>query len=351
MILEKNWEWSRDKFVLFIDMEKAFDRVPKRNLWHTFAKSRYNIPPKLVRVIRNTYSQCLSRVRGKDMESDWFNIETGVRQGDVLAPLLFIIYMDDCIREVGVGELGEETLVYADDVAVVTDTVDRLQELVNIWNRGMSLKGMKINTGKGKTEFIAVSRREEEYEIRVGEQRIQQVVDYKYLGTNINESNLQEREINKRISKYNRNVSMLYPLLRDEYIPRECKVTIYNTILKPIIVYGCEAWSLTTKTESKLQAAEMRVLRFIKGVTRRNHIRNTTIRSEMKVEPLLQTVERSQAKVVRPCNENDPRSTCKEVLNMETGWTETSRKAKKTMGGRRGCCVEEERDILEGGGG
>ena len=116
----------------------------------------------------------------------------------------------------------------------------------------MSLKGIKINSGKGKTEFIAVSRREEEYEIRIGEQR------------------------------------------RDEYIPRECKVTIYNTILKPIIVYGCEAWSLTTKTESKLQAREMRVLRLIKGVTRRNHIRNTTIRSEMKVEPLLQTVERSR---------------------------------------------------------
>ena len=53
-----------------------------------------------------------------------------------------------------------------------------------------------------------------------------------------------------------------------------------------------------------------------------------------------------QTKVVRPCNENDPGSTCKEVLNMET-----SRKAKKAMGGRRGCCVEEESDIPEGGGG
>ena len=71
-------------------------------------------------------------------------------------------------------------------------------------------------------------------------------------------------------------------------------MTIYNTILKPIIVYGCEAWSLTTTTESKLQAAEMRVLRLTKGVTRRDHIRNTTKTSEMKVEPLLQTVERSR---------------------------------------------------------
>ena len=90
--------------------------------------------------------------------------------------------------------------MYANDVAVVTDTVDRLQEWVNIWNSCMSLKGMKINIGKGKTEFIAVSRREEEYEITIGEQRIQQVVDYKYLGTN-NKSNLHEREINERISK------------------------------------------------------------------------------------------------------------------------------------------------------
>ena len=53
---------------------------------------------------------------------------------------------------------------------------------------------------------------------------------------NIESKNRQEIEINKRITKYNKTVEMLYPLLKDKFVPRECKVTIYNTILKPILL-------------------------------------------------------------------------------------------------------------------
>ena len=271
MILEKSWEWGIEKFALFIDMEKAFDRVPRQKMWQILSNERYKVPAKLVRVIRNTYSQCLSKVRGRNLESDLFSIDTGVRQGDILSPLLFVIYMDSCFRDVGVGGHGEETLAYADDVAVVTDSVIALQEIVNKWHSGMTRNGMKINTACGKTEFIAVGRRDEQYDIMMEQEKIGQVAHYKYLGANINNRNIQEVEINERIAKYNRNVAILYPLLRDMFVPRECKVTIFNTILKPVIMYGSEAWSLTTKTESKLQAAEMRVLRLIRGVTRRDH--------------------------------------------------------------------------------
>ena len=111
------------------------------------------------------------------------------------------------------------------------------------------------------------------------------VTDYKYLGVNINERNMQEIEINQRIASYNTNVNMLYLILKDQSVPQESKIIIYNRRLKPVIMYGSEMWPLTSNTESKIQAAEMGVLRFIKGITRRGRCRNTNIRAEIRVEP------------------------------------------------------------------
>ena len=132
MILEKTWEWGLQKFILFIDFEKAFDRVQRNDLWSVLANNRYKIPLKLRRVIRNAYSQCLSKVQGRDGSSDWFSITSGVRQEDVLSPLLFIIYMDAGVREAREGEDGVcETLAYADYIAVETSDVGLLQLIVD----------------------------------------------------------------------------------------------------------------------------------------------------------------------------------------------------------------------------
>ena len=59
-------------------------------------------------------------------------------------------------------------------------------------------------------------------------------------------------------------------------------------------MYGYESWALTTKTKSQLQAAEMRVLRLIKGVTRLDRIRNEDIRRELGIDKILELVERGQ---------------------------------------------------------
>ena len=74
------------------------------------------MPTKLIRVIRSIYSQCVSKVRTQKVESAEFSIESRVRQGDVPSPLLFIIFMDKCIRDMRIGENWEEALLYADDV-------------------------------------------------------------------------------------------------------------------------------------------------------------------------------------------------------------------------------------------
>ena len=101
-------------------------------------------------------------------------------------------------------------------------------------------------------------------------------------------------ELNNRINEYNTNINMLFPILKDKNVPTKCKTIIYTTILRPILTYGSEAWSLTTKTESQIQAAEMRVLRMIRGVTRLDKMRNTQIREDLHVISILKFVEKNK---------------------------------------------------------
>ena len=219
--------------------------------------------------------------------------------------------MDKCLRDIRTGINNEETVMYADDVVVFADTVDDIRNVANRWSLGMKANGMKVNTKKGKTEFLVVSRSPQQHDIYMDQNKINRTESYCHLGVNVGESNVQGVKINNRIAKYNSNIGMLYPLLKDKNIPQECKAIVYKSILKPILLYGSENWSLTTKTESKLQAAEMRMLRLIKSVTRRDRIRNVNIREELQVRPLLEEIERNKLRwfghVKRMDTEKKPR--------------------------------------------
>ena len=106
---------------------------------------------------------CVSKVRKGDIETDWFEIGEGVRQGDGLSPLLFIIFMDNCIRDTN-PQSNQQVLAYADDVVVLVDSIRELQEVASTWISTMNSKGMSTNTAKGKTEFMYLSCRKVEFD-------------------------------------------------------------------------------------------------------------------------------------------------------------------------------------------
>ena len=124
-------------------MEKAFHRAKREGLWNNMMDERYSIPKKLIRIIKNMYSCCIGKGKDRGWESEWFDINTGVRQGDVLSLLLFIVFTDKWARDAGYGHVGRETLMYADDVAVITESVDDLQEVANRWYQAADGNGMK----------------------------------------------------------------------------------------------------------------------------------------------------------------------------------------------------------------
>jgi len=84
---------------LFWTWKKAFDRVPRKKLWKAMEKAEYGIPPILRRAIRGMYRHCKSAVRSSYGEGFWFEVMTGVRQGSVLSPLLFILLMDQVLKQ------------------------------------------------------------------------------------------------------------------------------------------------------------------------------------------------------------------------------------------------------------
>jgi len=184
-----------------------------------------------------------------------------------------------------------ECFAYADDIAQVADTKEQLERIVNLWMQAFRKYGLKLSVGK--TEYLMVGRGAVVDTLKLGEDEIVGTESFTYLGSKLESQNNMATEILNRISKYTKNVAALYPLLREKSIPRKVKMSIYTTILRPTLIYGSETWTLTEPLKSKLQAAEMKTLRLIFGVTLRDRKRNADIRKVLKVEPLILTIEKN----------------------------------------------------------
>ena len=105
--------------------------------------------------------------------------------------------------------------------------------------------------------------------------------NFKYIGCNVNTNRTIDEEINRRIAKYSHKFGMMYISLKDGTVPRQAKLVIHKTILRPILLYGHEYWVTTKRLDildSHIQAADLKVLRLIIAVTRRDdRIRNVDI--------------------------------------------------------------------------
>ena len=109
---EKHLAANKPLYMAFVDLEKAFDRVPWDVIW--WAMHKLGIDEWLVRLVQSMYKDVRSRVRVGDGYSEEFGVGVGVHQGSVLSPLLFIIVLEALSREFRTGCPWE--LLYADDL-------------------------------------------------------------------------------------------------------------------------------------------------------------------------------------------------------------------------------------------
>ena len=141
---EKYLAVNKRLYMAFVDLEKAFDCVPRKVIW--WALRKLGVEEWIVRLVQGMYANARSRVRVGEGFSKEFEVKVGVHQGSVLSPLLFIIVLEALSREFRAGVPWED--LYADDLVIIADSLEECVRRLLIWKEAMEKKGLRVNAGK-----------------------------------------------------------------------------------------------------------------------------------------------------------------------------------------------------------
>ena len=133
-------------YMCFVDVEKAFDRVPRKVM--EWAMRKKGLSEVMVQAVMSLYDGAKTRVRVGYAYSEEFKVKVSVHQEYVLSPLLFAIVVDVITKKARRGVVDE--LLYADDLVLMSKTMDDLKERFWNWKAALESKGLKVNTRKTK---------------------------------------------------------------------------------------------------------------------------------------------------------------------------------------------------------
>ena len=129
-----------------MDLEKAFDRVPREVVW--WAMRKLGVDEWIVALVQAMYTNAKSRVRVNGSYSDVFEVNVGVHQGSVLSPLLFIMVLEALSQEFSTGCPWE--LFYADDIVIMAESMNDLLVRLGEWKKSFEKNGLRVNVAKTK---------------------------------------------------------------------------------------------------------------------------------------------------------------------------------------------------------
>ena len=307
---EKSIEQRQPLIVTFVDFSKAFDTVDRDMLWKLLR--RYGCPQTFTRVLRSFHDGMTARICGGDGCSDSFSVGHGVKQGCVLAPTLFTIFLAAVLKSMP-EELGDlyirtrsdgdlfnlrrlraktrthelviKELLFADDSALVTHSPKAMQDLVMAFAEASKKFGLTINIKK--TEVLIVDTRDTKInprEVLLNDTPLAEVKQFTYLGSTITNTGKIDEELSKRIQA----AASAFGKLRDRLwnqrgIRLTTKMKVYRAIVLPSLLYSSETWTLYRRHFKRLNLVQQRHLRHLMGISWKQHISNFEVLEKAKM--------------------------------------------------------------------
>lgn len=287
-LLETRKSRKLSTYCAFIDFKKAYDSVDRDILWAKI--SALGISGNMALALKSLYNnvQCCVRVNG--LNTDFFNVTTGLKQGCLLSSLMFNLFINDFIayvKSLGIGiNVGDSKvciLIYADDIVLMAETEEQLQTLLDALHAWCSACRMSVNLEKSnilhfRPPSVEVSR----HTFLFGKDNLTTASEYRYLGLVITDHldfNVTAKIVAKSAS---RALGLLIAKSKAFGGFRYSTFTkLYDTLVYPVINYGSAIWG--TREYSCINAIQNRAARFFMGLGR--YAPNIAVNGDMGWKP------------------------------------------------------------------
>jgi len=256
---------SEPLYALFVDFNRAFDSIPRDRLCATLLW--FGCSERIVHWILATLVHQSLRLKS---DTRAIRPTTGVMQGDTLAPFLFILCIDICLRSlppVGVNISHPDvpslvnSLAYADDIVLLANTAVGTQSLFSQLERSALMFGLTINVSKGKTELLIVGRDAPTFPVRtLAGSEVALTHSYKYLGWHL-DTDLDWRTDFRRRLKQAWFITHSFSRIWTSSVPDDCKRRLFQATVLPVLTYAAFTYPSTAECWRELHTSCNALLR------------------------------------------------------------------------------------------
>ena len=239
-----------------------------------------------------------------------FKVKVGLHQGSVLSPFLFAVIMDRLTDKV--RKEPPWTMLFADDIVICEETRKVVERTLESCKYALERRAMKVS--RSKTEYLCINGENDDETVKMEDTKVPRVKEFKYLGSTVQESGSCEREVKKRVQAGWRRVS---GVICDRRLPARIKGKVYRSVIRPAMLHGLDTVAVTKKQVEEMEVAEMKMLRFAMGVTRKDKIRNEHIRSTVKIERLGMKMREGRLRLYRHVMRRDQEYVGRKMMEIE----------------------------------